>query len=70
MQLICISNVYVSKLSIYKELLIKIKKMKRVFKIVAAVILVAILSSACNHYVCPAYTKNAPKTQHSNSDNS
>ena len=44
--------------------------MKRVIKIVAALILVAILSAACSHYVCPAYSKNTPKEQHSDTDHS
>jgi hypothetical protein len=44
--------------------------MKRVVRVAAAVILVAILSSACNQFMCPAYTKNSSKQQHSDIDHS
>ena len=30
--------------------------MKKIVKFIAAVVLLAILSVACSHYVCPAYT--------------
>jgi len=30
--------------------------MKRIVKLIAAVVLLAMLSAACSHYVCPAYS--------------
>jgi hypothetical protein len=32
--------------------------MKRTLKIIAALMLLVMLAVACNHYVCPAYTKD------------
>jgi PBP1b-binding outer membrane lipoprotein LpoB len=32
-------------------------------KLFAALVLMAMLFAACNHYVCPAYTKDAAKEQ-------
>jgi hypothetical protein len=37
--------------------------MKRTLKLIAAIVLMAMLVSACNHYVCPAYTKDTAKEQ-------
>ena len=35
--------------------------MKRIVKLIVAVVLLAMLSIACNHYICPAYTmRKAP----------
>lgn len=42
--------------------------MKRSVKIIAALILVVFLATACNHYVCPAYSKDTAKEQPADSD--
>lgn len=34
----------------------KLINMKRIVKLIAAVVLLAMLSAACSHYVCPAYS--------------
>ena len=36
--------------------------MKRIVKLIVAVVLLAMLSVACNNYICPAYTlEKAPE---------
>jgi hypothetical protein len=42
--------------------------MKRSVKIIAALMLIVILATACNHYVCPAYSKDTKKEQPSDTD--
>jgi hypothetical protein len=37
--------------------------MKRTMRIFAALLLLAMLSAACSHYVCPAYTNETAKEQ-------
>ncbi len=37
--------------------------MKRIMKLIVALVLLAMLSVACSKYVCPAYTKEAVKEQ-------
>jgi hypothetical protein len=37
--------------------------MKRTVKLIAAIMLLAMLSASCSHYVCPAYTKDTAKEQ-------
>jgi hypothetical protein len=43
-------------------------KMKRSIKIVAVLMLLLFLATACNHYVCPAYSKDTAKEQPSDSE--
>jgi hypothetical protein len=42
--------------------------MKRTIKVVAALMLIAFFAMACNHYVCPAYSKDTVKEQPADSD--
>jgi hypothetical protein len=42
--------------------------MKRTIKLVAAVMLIAVLASACSKSVCPAYSKDTVKEQPADSD--
>ncbi len=44
--------------------------MKRVIKIVAVLILVAFMASACSQYVCPAYATDTEAEQTSEGVNS
>lgn len=37
--------------------------MKRIMKLIAALLLLAMLSIACSKYVCPAYTREAAQEQ-------
>jgi len=42
--------------------------MKSTIKLVAVIMLLALLSSACNHYVCPAYSQDTVKEKPVDSD--
>jgi hypothetical protein len=42
--------------------------MKRTIKIFAVLMLIAMFTAACNHYVCPAYSKDTVKEQPADSD--
>lgn len=37
--------------------------MKRMMKVLAALLLLAMVAAACSHYVCPAYTNDTVKEQ-------
>jgi hypothetical protein len=43
----------------------KFINMKRIMKVLAALLLLAMVAVACNHYVCPAYTNDTTKEQNS-----